>query len=92
MAEIFRVQQGKHRSMMPKHLARILTKLGRKRSPSCQHNIRETLPDFQSFELGLLRCGRRRARLTVLTPRRLSLLATTQNASAQTIQCERTML
>ncbi len=39
----------------------------------------------QSFELGLLRPGLRRAGLTVLAPRRPTLLAGTQNPGVQTI-------
>jgi hypothetical protein len=40
---------------------------------------------LQSFELGPLRPGRRRAKLTVFTPRRFALLARTQIHGAQTI-------
>jgi hypothetical protein len=40
---------------------------------------------LQSFELGSLRPGRRRAKLTVFTPRRFTLLARTQIPGAQTI-------
>jgi hypothetical protein len=40
---------------------------------------------LQSFELGPLRPGRRRAKLTVFIPRRFTLLARTQNPGARTI-------
>jgi hypothetical protein len=40
---------------------------------------------LQSFELGPLRPGRRRAKLTVFTPRRFTFLARTQNPGAPTI-------
>jgi hypothetical protein len=39
----------------------------------------------QSFQLGSLRPGQRRSRLTVITPLRPALLAGTQIAGAQTI-------
>ena len=46
----------------------------------------------QSFQLGLLRPGQRRARLSVLAPRRPTLLTGTQNPGVQTIPFERNML
>jgi hypothetical protein len=47
---------------------------------------------LQSFELGPLRPGRRRAKLTVPAPRRVALLARTQIPGAQTILSEQERL
>ena len=47
---------------------------------------------LQPSELGLFRSGRRRAKLTVPAPRRLTLLAGPKNSCAQTIQSKQDML
>ncbi len=68
------------------HRARISTVLMGKRLPSrrtVKHLNDKDKP--QSFQLGLLRPGLRRAGLTVLAPRRPALLAGTQNPGVQTI-------
>ena len=46
----------------------------------------------QSSELVLFRPGRRRAKLTVITPRRFTRLAGPKNSGAQTIQSKQDML
>ena len=46
----------------------------------------------QSRELALFRPGWRRAKLTVLAPRRVTLLAGAKNSGAQTIQSKQDML
>ena len=71
------------------HRARISTVLIGKRPPSRRTVKRlSDLNKPQPFELGLLRPGRRRAGLTVLAPRRPTLLAGTQNPRVQTIPFE----
>jgi hypothetical protein len=47
---------------------------------------------LQSFELGPLRPGRRREKLTVFTPRRVALLTRTQIPGVQTIPSEQEWL
>ena len=68
------------------HRARISTLLKGKRPPS--RRSFKHLNDMnkpQSFELGLLRPGRRRVGLTVLAPRHPALLAGTQSPCVQTV-------
>ncbi len=68
------------------HRARISTVLMGKRLPSrryVKHLKDKDKP--QSFQLGPLRPGLRRAGLAVFTPRRPALLAETQNPCVQTI-------
>ncbi len=50
------------------------------------------IKNLQSLELALSRPGQRRAKLTVLAPRRFTLLARTGNSGAQTIPFEREAL
>ncbi len=92
MVGIFRVSEEKTAARY-KYRARASTRLTRKRPPSREDTeLLMFLNESQSFQLGFLRPGRRRARLTVRAPRRLPLLAGTQIASVQTIPFEQDSL
>ncbi len=83
----FSRQPGKHRSHDAAHRARILTTLMRKRLPSEAVSLLPRLQcqsSRQSCEPGLSHPGRRRARLTLLAPRRSAFLARSRNPGAQT--------
>jgi hypothetical protein len=85
MAEIFCAGE-ENTAARCDHRARILTLPARKRSPSRRKvKVLKLFNYLQSPELVLLRPGRRRAKLTVFTPRRFTLLARTQNPGARTI-------
>jgi hypothetical protein len=92
MVEIFRVGE-ENTTARCDHRARILTLPARKRSPSQRENkVLKSFIQLQSSALGSLRPGRRRAKLTVFTPRRFMLLARTQIPGAQTIPSEQERL
>ncbi len=85
MASIFHISK-ENTAARCCHRARISTVLMGKRLPSRMHLKRlNCMDEPQSFELGFLRPGLRRAGLTVFTPRRPTLLAGTQNPCVQTI-------
>ncbi|MFZ1774670.1 MAG: hypothetical protein WAT78_12020 [Rhizobiaceae bacterium] len=91
-ARIFRASKEKTAARY-EYRARISTPLERERPPSqgkCSNLKGMSKP--QSFRLGLLRPGLRRARLTAFMPPRPALLAEPQNTGVQTIPIERIML
>ena len=84
MAKIFRIRLGEHRSPMPEASGEDFDDVGAEKIAKPGRDGAANIKP-QSFELGLLRPGRRRAPLAVLAPRRATLLAETQNPGAQTI-------
>jgi len=85
MAGIFRASE-ENTAARYEYRARISKLMARKRPPSRIY-VRSLISNDkpQSFQLGPLRPGQRRAGLTVLAPRRPALLAGTQITGAQTI-------
>ncbi|MEX0956042.1 MAG: hypothetical protein WDZ83_12620 [Rhizobiaceae bacterium] len=85
MAGVFRVGEEKPQARY-EYRARILTKTeAEKHTKSGSSKKMIENQKLQSFQLGLSSPGHRRAPLTVLAPRRVSLLAGAQNPGAQTI-------
>jgi hypothetical protein len=88
MAGIFRESE-ENTAAQYEYRARILTLLTQKRPPSRRPvEILTSNVKPQSFQLGSLRPGHRRADLTVFIPLRPALLAGTQITAAQTMAFE----